>query len=173
MEPHEYFLDKVYMENAIIIEHELHGITPEMVDWWFDNIDNSERYRLWHPEDHISFKWIVPPTQSHVGAECLIEEYVGGHKITVHFRYEDPSNIPAEYKHVFVASNLNENGEVYGAHKHEYEETPYGTKLRSTFPRPPDDPKWITEGLIIHNREEMQRFTVFLPDLFKKETSTS
>ncbi|MFX1306436.1 MAG: DAPG hydrolase family protein, partial [Promethearchaeota archaeon] len=36
----------------LIVVHELSGVTPEMIDWWWDHIDNSERYRLWHPKDH-------------------------------------------------------------------------------------------------------------------------
>ncbi len=53
---------------ALVVEHRLRGVTPEMIDWWWDNIDNDS-YRLWHPRDHIAFEWQVPPTETgHVGA---------------------------------------------------------------------------------------------------------
>ncbi|MFX0049437.1 MAG: DAPG hydrolase family protein, partial [Candidatus Hermodarchaeota archaeon] len=40
----------------LVVDHELPGVTPEMIDWWWDNIDSSERYKLWHPDDHKSFE---------------------------------------------------------------------------------------------------------------------
>jgi hypothetical protein len=100
MKPRDFFLNKTYMENAVVEDHELRGITPEMVDWWWDHIDNSERYLMWHPKDHISFKWLVPPTQSHIGAIQLVEEYIGGQRVTIRIRWEDPRDVPAEYSHV-------------------------------------------------------------------------
>jgi hypothetical protein len=53
------------------IEHEtMRGVTPEMLRWWFENIDATTRwnghdfsgaevpvYRLWHPYDHIAVRW--------------------------------------------------------------------------------------------------------------------
>ena len=43
----------------LIIEHELHDITPEMVRWFLANSD--EYYKLWHPGDHVEQRWVVPP----------------------------------------------------------------------------------------------------------------
>ena len=51
----------------LVVDHELHGVTPEMIDWWWDNMEKG--YPLWHPEDHISFVWeVAPATVGHVGA---------------------------------------------------------------------------------------------------------
>ena len=56
------------------VDHELENVTPEMIDWWWDHIDTTERYKLWHPKDHISFKWEKSPENGHVGAiQCVIE----------------------------------------------------------------------------------------------------
>jgi hypothetical protein len=41
----------------LVVDHSLLGVTPEMIDWWWDNIDTTERYKLWHPKDHQSFEW--------------------------------------------------------------------------------------------------------------------
>ena len=41
-------------------DHELPGVTPEMLDWWWKNMVDPEYYKLWHPEDHISIEWEVP-----------------------------------------------------------------------------------------------------------------
>ncbi|GAG87536.1 unnamed protein product, partial [marine sediment metagenome] len=31
----------------LVIDHTLCGVTPVMIDWWWDNIDTTERYKLW------------------------------------------------------------------------------------------------------------------------------
>ena len=34
---------------------EMLNVTPEMIRWWFVwHLPSSERYKLWHPRDHIS-----------------------------------------------------------------------------------------------------------------------
>lgn len=49
------------------IRHDvLHGVTPEMLVWWFDNIDGDvliegvrhARYRVWHPRDHVAHTYV-------------------------------------------------------------------------------------------------------------------
>jgi hypothetical protein len=170
MRPCDFFLNKEFMKNAVIEDHELKGITPEMVDWWWGHIDNSERYKLWHPKDHVSFRWLVPPTpQSYIGAIQLVEEYIGGQLVTVQIRWEDPTDVPAEYGHVLVASILDDKGEILRSFKHEYKKAPKGVRMRSTFPLTPETPKWRAQGLPAHNREEMQRLPEFLPKLYREE----
>ena len=43
--------------QELVVHHELEGVTPEMIDWWWDNIDTTERYAMWHPGSHLSFEW--------------------------------------------------------------------------------------------------------------------
>jgi hypothetical protein len=31
-----------------------HDVNGEMFDWWFCNCDNTEKYRWWHPKDHMT-----------------------------------------------------------------------------------------------------------------------
>ena len=170
MKPRDFFLNKAFMESAVIENHQLNGITPEMVDWWWGHIDNSDRYKLWHPRDHVSFRWLVPPApESYIGAIQRVEEYIGGQLVTVRIRWEDPRDVPAEYSHALVASILDDKGEIIRSFKHEYEKTPYGVRMRSTFPLTPDTPKWRAQGLPTHNREEMQRLPEFLPRLYLEE----
>jgi len=171
MEIHEFFTDKRYLEHALIIDHELHGVTPEMLDWWFENL-SPERYPMWHPRDHISFKWIVEPKKGRLGAVHEVEEYIGGKIATLRIRGEDPKDIPAEYSHVRLTSVLDEKGESVSCIRHEYESAPFGARMRSTFLLSPDIPKWQTEGLPKHCREEMQSLTTFLPDLYKREVQS-
>ncbi len=50
----------------IAISHEvIRGVTPEMLLWWFRNLEGNmyydgrifPRYRVWHPRDHISISY--------------------------------------------------------------------------------------------------------------------
>jgi hypothetical protein len=29
----------------------------QMVSWWFGFCDDSDKYRLWHPRDHVEGRW--------------------------------------------------------------------------------------------------------------------
>ncbi|OHB62095.1 MAG: hypothetical protein A2167_00705 [Planctomycetes bacterium RBG_13_46_10] len=66
--------EKVYKELLkgktvnLVMEHELHGCTPEMLDWWCDNMDNDS-YIMWHTEDHLALEWQIPPSREGV-APC-------------------------------------------------------------------------------------------------------
>jgi len=57
--------------RAWIRHQDMPGVTPEMLVWWFRNIDTFTRfngrdflgppvpvYRMWHPYDHISVRWV-------------------------------------------------------------------------------------------------------------------
>ncbi len=78
------------------IEHQtMRGVTPAMMRWWFEHIDEFTtwngsdfsgprvaHYRLWHPFDHIRVRW---PRRVHdadgrltVGSMIAIEEDLGG-----------------------------------------------------------------------------------------------
>ena len=94
----------------LVIDHILHGVTPEMIDWWWDNIDTTERYKFWHPKDHQSFQWEVSPKKGHIGAIQRIVENIGLPTM-LRIRWEDPSNspIPIEYKHALAGSILDRN----------------------------------------------------------------
>lgn len=78
----------------LTITQEIKGITPEMLNWWWDHIGNTERYRLWQPQDHVSFEWAKAPTQpdAHydVGAKQKVKEYVGKIAFTLDITGADP-----------------------------------------------------------------------------------
>ncbi len=157
----------------LIVEHELFGVSPEMIDWWWDHIDNSERYRLWHPKDHKSFEWEVSPgsLKSHVGAIHRVVETIEGRLTTLRIRWENPDLIPikAKFKHKNAASILNNKDKPISWVLHEYRSIPNGTFLRSTFRLPDQVPNSFIENLRKHNMEEIGRFTEFLPKLYEEE----
>lgn len=154
----------------IIANHEIQGVTPEMIDWWWDHIDTTERYKLWHPIDHHSFVWLVAPTNGHVGAVQRIEESFGAVSAPpIEIRWEDSNTATAEYAHVLLASSKM-HGVPAADLMHEYEAAPFGTRLRSHFHFPPGAPEEFIKALYQHNKEEMRNFSTFLPDLYRSET---
>ncbi|MFX1479308.1 MAG: DAPG hydrolase family protein [Promethearchaeota archaeon] len=154
----------------LVVVHKLPGVTPEMIDWWWNNINSTERYKLWHPEDHKSFEWEVPPEKGHFGAIQRIVENIGLSTM-LRIRWEDPNSspIPIEYSHAILGSSLDHEDKPMSWILHEYEEFENGTKLRTTFRLPAKTPKPFIEALRKHNIEEIAEFTKFLPELYKKE----
>ena len=152
----------------LVVDHELPGVTPEMIDWWWDNIDSSDRYKLWHPDDHKSFEWEVSPKKGHVGAIQRIVENIGLPTM-LRIRWEDPSEspIPIEYSHALVGSTLDNDDKPITWLLHEYKSFENGTKLRTTFRLPAKVPKPFLEALRKHNIEEISEFANFLPDLYE------
>ncbi len=157
----------------IIANHEIQRVTPEMIDWWWDHIDTTERYKLWHPTDHISFEWLVSPDNGHVGAvQGIVESFGGAFASPIEIRWEDGTNADAEYGHVLLASSTME-GVSAADLMHEYEEAPFGTRLRTHFHFPPGPPEEFIKAVYQHNKEEMRNFSTFLPDLYRSETGKS
>ena len=153
----------------LIVNHELKGVTPEMIDWWWDHINNTERYKLWHPNDHISFKWEKSPENGHVGAiQCVIETVKVPTMLRI--RWEELSSIPikATYSHVLAGSVLDSNDKPLSWILHEYESIDDGTRLRTTFRLPAKVPRWFIKALRKHNIEEISQFTNFLQKLYEE-----
>ena len=173
--------DMVYKELlqgktvALVVEHELHGVTPEMIDWWWDNMDN-DTYRLWHPRDHLALEWQIPPLQvGHAGAISMACEKISDVPAQIlRIRWEEPGASPVAtiHSHVNVGSILGTSpGDIpVGCIVHEYEETSYGTRMRSTFTFPAGVPPEFLDSLRKHNIVEMGRFPEFLPQLYKQKT---
>ena len=153
----------------LVVDHELKGVTPEMIDWWWDNINNSERYKLWHPDDHISFKWERSPENGHVGAIQSVIEIVKVPTL-LRIRWEAPNSIPikATYNHVLAGSVLDSNDNPLSWILHEYESIENGTRLRTTFRLPAKVPKWFIRALRKHNIGEIGEFPNFLPALYEE-----
>ena len=41
--------------DPLVNYHEIPGVTPEMIDWFWDNMEKA--YYLWAPDEHVSFVW--------------------------------------------------------------------------------------------------------------------
>jgi hypothetical protein len=69
-----------------IVHDVLHGVTPEMLVFWFKNMRGTmqlegktyPRYRIWHPYDHVEHKYLHTPAGGDgVGSVFLIHEVMG------------------------------------------------------------------------------------------------
>jgi hypothetical protein len=75
---------------------EMPGVAPEMWDWWFGwHGLSSERYRLWHPKEHLrsamseNREHLRDPKARYIGNTSYIDEYIGPgepQKLSVAFR---------------------------------------------------------------------------------------
>lgn len=161
----------------VIVNQEIQDVTPEMIDWWWDHMDTTERYKLWHPTDHLSFEWIVPPAQGHVGAIHRVHEKFGAFIIPpLNLRWEDPQSqgIATTFSHIIAATAYMGDEGTYTTVKEsgctvEYEAIPGGTRMRSHYYLPGEMPEVGAAALHQHDREEMQNLPIFLPALYKAE----
>lgn len=157
----------------LVLDHELQGVTAEMIDWWWDNMGPIEHYRQWHPEDHLSFEWEISPAENgHIGAIQEVKEYIGGHLEKLRIRWEDPrsTRIPTVYSHVLVGSALAPDNSPMSQVVHEYEDVSGGVRFRTTFVFPPDVPGDFLEALRKHSEAEAQNFPKFLPELYRSRS---
>ncbi len=174
--PKEVYKELLKSETvSLVIEHDLRDVTPEMLDWWWDNMDN-DTYKLWNPKDHIALEWQIPPSQKvHVGAIHMACESISDIPPQIlRIRWEDPSSalITPIYRHVNVGSSLapGTDDTPLGSLVHEYEASSYGSRMRSTFVLPAIVPQFFLDFLKQHNIDEMGRFPEFLPQLYKQKT---
>jgi DAPG hydrolase PhiG domain len=70
----------------LAIRHDvLHGVTPEMLVWWFGHMDGEmavegvryPRYRVWHPRDHVRHRYVRRSASVGPGAVFEIHEVLG------------------------------------------------------------------------------------------------
>lgn len=79
------------------------GVSGEMIDWWFAwHGEDSARYQLWHPRDHVSARWRRPFTwaggdrmqwqQLYRGNVSEVVEYVGSTRMRLAIEFADPAD---------------------------------------------------------------------------------
>jgi succinate dehydrogenase / fumarate reductase flavoprotein subunit len=155
--------------DAVVDHDELVGVTPEMIDWWWVNMEKG--YPLWEPKDHKSFVWEVPPPPGgYLGAIQIAEEKMGPlPPMKIRIRWDDPDGcpIPRIYEHAIVASGIDPEGNVGAMILHEWERSPRGTRMRSTMRFLGPVPPGLPEIWKAHDRAEVSTFPAFLPDLYR------
>jgi hypothetical protein len=159
--------------DPLVNYHEIPGVTPEMIDWFWDNMEKA--YYLWAPDEHVSFTWEIPPAQNgHVGAIHIVREVEPPMpEKTLRMRFETPKVCPIAliYSHAVVIGRLAPDAPAVGGEPisytiHEYEATPDGTRMRSSFMLEKGWTAQAREALSNHNTREATGFSRFLPQLY-------
>ena len=128
------------------------GVTGEMIDWWFAwHGEESARYQLWHPRDHISARWRTPVTWA--GGErsewqqlyrtnvSEVDEYVGSTRMRLSIAFAEPaeyldvSRLPSsETETVICGRTWSRKENVAAGHLvHQVRRTSDGVEMRSRF----------------------------------------
>ncbi|MBN2558496.1 MAG: hypothetical protein JXB33_07075 [Clostridia bacterium] len=185
-----------FPEGWIVVDHFIPGVTVEMIDWWWVNMEKG--YELWCPDEHKGFKWEVkPPSGGHIGAVQIATESIDyGPVMDLRIEWMDPNLGTPEHKDFWTYEHLlaaGSAGNIPGMPawvmlSHQYEEAPGGCKMRScmhipsgmppgadpAMPKPgaalpphPSGKKPSGGGWNVHNVAEVSTFKDFLPSLWK------
>lgn len=153
-------------------------VKGKMIDWWFGWVGDTEKYKLWHPKDHLVGDWDEHWRPGHyIGASHLVHEYIGSDIAKLKITFFDPSQIFDVSK--FEAANV---GAVISGHVglleedvqlghlvHFVRDTPFGCEMRSRFWIPSDPEDKLARGLLQHCIEEMGTLADILPGIYQKE----
>jgi hypothetical protein len=151
-------------------------VTTQMVDWWWDNMGGTDRYRHWHPTAHQKFTWTMPPKNANdllydVGSMQQVVEVIDASS-TLDIGWLDPKMvpIPLTYPH-YLYGSTNLNGTPFrGFLVREYDAFPGGgITMKSTFRVPPIGGEAFARALGRHCIQEMQFLQYYLPRLFARE----
>ncbi|TGK30111.1 hypothetical protein EHQ05_03895 [Leptospira yasudae] len=171
----------------------LKGVTPKMLVWWFSHLEGTmeydggvfNRYRVWHPEDHVhaSYESRLPDGSIGPGASIRLVEYLGRNKNHI-------VNIVTEIEKLDETGYIH-NPRLEGKYKvarMEYEFSAIGNDTFYTNCLIIGWKGWTWNWIrplflkfvfnkergfawIKHNVEEVGQFERFLPELYRKETS--
>ena len=160
----------------LVIDHgELKGITLEMLEWWYVHPHDTAIYKMWHPVDHVSFEWEIPPGSSNEVRYLLkSRESIGEFPASVlHIRGEDPaaSPVPATCQYYDWSSILGDKEVPIAIIFHEHGPTPGGMKMRSVFRFPARTPKRFIDAMRKHSKAEMNNLRKILPMLYREKTT--
>ena len=78
------------------------NVAPKMVKWWFSSyMTTTEHYKRWYPEAHLWMDWESKKANELIGAQHLLDEYVGKdiHKLRIEFVHPSrfiPSYVESE-----------------------------------------------------------------------------
>lgn len=182
--------EKKHPAEWMVVDHMIPGVTPEMLDWWWVNMEKG--YELWCPDEHKGFRWeIKPPLGGHIGAVQIATESIDYSPVRdIRIEWVDPNLGTQEqkdfwtYEHLLTASatsaQLGTPPRIELSHQ--WEAIPGGCKMRSCmhqFRGPPPD--ILSNSLVLphpsgkkpsgggwraHNIAEVSTFKAFLPALW-------
>lgn len=159
------------------IRHDLlRGVTPAMLDWWFQNIEgtmehmgqNYPRYLVWHPIDHIHFELArrAPDGSGGLGARFHIVEALGAN---LDYLVDSLADVLKADDTGHILSVRNSRMEVIHI-EHTYAPVPGGTLFQSrTHVVPKVVPEAMGRAWLKHSVEEIGNLEFFLPGLYASQ----
>jgi hypothetical protein len=174
------------------IEHEIiHGVTPKMLVWWFSNLGGEveiegkkyNRYRVWHPEDHVFAEYAKRNPDGTIGVGSVIhlaEMLNANPQYLVHIyteikKLDETGYIHQPRIHGLKLAQMDYNfKEVSGGTLYKNSLTIglkgfWGRLLNPLIRKFVFDEK-RGQAWIKHNIEEVGNFEFFLPTLYESET---
>lgn len=172
VDPKDGFWKRSDGKWEIMLHHELHGVTVPMISWWFDNIDTTDRYKLWDPKNHLKFEWVIDPHKNgHISAIHKVTQKMAGVPMSMSFRYTEPDGYDRTegYDHVITADycGLLVGKIIRSSYIYEWKETEYGVLVNSRYILSGWVPRWACKAIYDHDYPEQKRFQDFLPDLYR------
>lgn len=171
-----YRLPNGQMHVAVLTR--MPGCKGEMVDWWFGYVFDSETYRMWHPESHVSLHRARDHNPGeYIDSSYIIEEYLDGHlqKYRIHFHdpfeFLDTTRFELNGSAVAICANVYDMDRYpKGRVIHVVRDSSFGCEMRSRF--------WLfraseTQGrrCMHHCIEQMWNLADFLPGLYSEKTA--
>jgi hypothetical protein len=163
---------------------QLDGVTPRMIDWFWSNMEKG--FVLWHPEQHESLEWPVPPRDGDpLGAiHNAPQTWEDGVRQDLYIRFERFEDVDPEIRdvithdHVMIVAGLGlsadeiEEAEIekldpMGYRVHQWSASDSGVRGRSSGigRRKPED-EAAGRVWAAHAAEEIANWEVFLPTLY-------
>jgi len=150
METSGYFeVENGYCLNAdgsayVSVLTDMPNVTPEMWHWWFGwHGDSSEKYKLWHPEHHVSAEWKdkVEGKIAYMDRVSHVVEYIGSTKGAAAIQFQKPSLIglpdfdsqTSDAVYVVARIGLSDVPINFGWLVHQVRKTETGSEMRSRF----------------------------------------
>lgn len=175
------------------IRHDIvRGVTPRMLDWWFRNIEGDiafagqhyNRYRFWHPRDHVhaSYAKRLPDGSVGPGAAIRLIEVLGRDP---RFRVDTVTHIERLDEGGYIHNPEFHGHTGFARMEYTFERVPAGTRYENCLILGAASP-WLrpVNSLVArfaftpeqgaawlrHNVEEVGMFENFLPALYRQET---
>lgn len=163
--------------NNTHLNWELEGVTPNMLDWFWANMDKC--FYLWHPTEHEEFYWEIKPEYDKVLGTIHVAPQVwgDGSRIEPHIRFEDVATLSKEltdyiiYDHAIVVgavclkkSDYKEGLPVLSYRIHQWEKTDKGVRGISTCIGETKEKGMVWSQ---HADVEVGNWEDFLPQLYK------
>ena len=123
------------------------NVTPDMWDWWFGwHMPSTERYKLWHPRDHVRSRvafnenMAAKHGSAYIGQVSMVDEYIGGKLQKLSIAFDTPAafgldQAETDKQGVAICARTGLRGKAVeaGILIHLVRKTPQGSEMLSRF----------------------------------------